>query len=159
MKISNEQVRIMQENEIRKAQQQGKPGGEFGDIFARQLEQAQSAASPTGVPLVSAQSGVQLRGVEQVAAIQGMLSSSEAATRMDGMFTSFERYADQIALGEAGNLREAYNLLQDVSGQIAGFKVEFPHVGKEMPGLAALVNELDVLATTETFKFNRGDYL
>jgi hypothetical protein len=161
MKISNEQLRIMQENELRKAQQQGRPSGEFGDIFARQLGQgqAQSAVLPTGVPLVSAQAALQLSGVEPAAAIRGTLSSNEAATRMDGMFTSFERYAEQIAQGETGSLREAYNLLQDVGGQIAGFKAEFPNAGTDMPELAALLNELDVLMTTETFKFNRGDYL
>jgi len=159
MKISNEQLRIMQENELRKAQQQGKLGGEFGDIFARQLEQARVPASQAGASLMSVQSAVQLHPVEQAAAIQGIPSSNEAATRMDGMFTSFERYAEQIARGETGSLREAYGLLQEVSGQIAGFRAAFPEAERNMPELAGLLNELDVLMTTETFKFNRGDYL
>ena len=159
MKINNEQLRIMQENELRKTQQSGKPKGEFGDIFARQLGPVPSAASSAGATLLSVQPMAQLQGVEQAAANQGILSSNEAATRMDGMFTSFERYAEQIAQGQTGSLREAYNLLQDVSGQIAGFKATFPDAGKNMPELAALLNELDVLTTAETFKFNRGDYV
>jgi hypothetical protein len=158
MKISSEQLRIMQESELQKTGQ-GKLGGDFGDIFARQLEQGQSATSATGASLMSVQSAVQLPRVEDAAVIRGMLSSSEAATRMDGMFTSFERYAEQIGRGETGSLREALSLLQDVSGQVAGFKAEFPNAEKDMPELAALLNELDVLMTTETFKFNRGDYL
>ena len=159
MKISNEQLRIMQEAELRKAQQQGKLGGEFGEIFARQLEQAKAAASPAGASPMSVKPTAQLHPVEQAATVQGLLSSHEAATRMDGMFTSFERYAEQIARGETGSLREAYALLQEVSGQIAGFRAAFPDAESAMPGLAGLLNELDVLMTTETFKFNRGDYL
>ena len=159
MKISNEQLRIMQESELRKAQQQGKLGGEFGDIFARQLEQARAPASPTGHPLMSVRTAAQLHPVEQAAAVQGLFSSNEAATRMDGMFTSFERYAEQIARSETGSLREAYGLLQEVSGQIAGFRAAFPDAEEAMPEMALLLNELNVLMTTETFKFNRGDYL
>jgi hypothetical protein len=155
MKISNEQLRIMQESEAKKTQQQGKPTGEFGDILARQLGQSQPTASSARAVLMP----MQLPEVEQAAVNQGMLSFNEAATRVDGMFTSFERYAGQIAHGETGSLREAYNLLQDVSGQIAGFKAAFPNVRNDMPELATLLNELDVLTTTETFKFNRGDYL
>ena len=159
MKINNEQLRILQENEVRKAQQRDKPGGEFSDIFARRLEQAQSAASSAGASLMAGQPAAQLQGMNQAVASQGMRSSNEALTSMDGMFASFERYAERIAQGETGGLREAYNLLQDVSGRIAGFKSEFPNAGKDMPELAALLNELDVFTTTETFKFNRGDYL
>ena len=161
MKITNEQLRIMQESELRKAQQQGKPSGEFGELLARHLDegQAQSAVSPAGTSFTPVQNAVQLPGAEQAAATTGSLSSNDAAIRMDGMFSSFERYAEQLAQGQTGSLREAYNLLQDVSGQIAGFKAEFPNAGEDMPEMTALLNELDVLTTTETFKFNRGDYL
>ena len=158
MKISNEQLRIMQENELRKAQKQGKLGGEFGDILARQLEQAQVPAAQAGASLMPVQSAVQLQLMERAAVI-GILSSNEAVTRMDGMFASFERYAEQIARSETGSLREAYGLLQEVSGQIAGFRAAFPDAEEAMPELALLLNELDVLRTTETFKLNRGDYL
>ena len=160
MKITNEQLRIMQDNELRKAQQQGKPSGEFGELLALQMEkgQAQESVSPLGSSPLSSQVIVPL-SEEGAAASGGVSSSGDAASKMDGMFTSFERYAEQLAQGNTGNLREAYNLLQDVSGQIAGFKAEYPNAGEEMPEMAAMLNELDVLTTTETFKFNRGDYL
>jgi len=161
MKITNEQLRIMQENELRKAQQQGKPSGEFGELLALQMEkgQAQESVSPLGSSPLSSQVIVPLSEEGDAAAARGILSSGDAATKMDGMFTSFERYAEQLAQGNTGSLRDAYSLLQDVSGQIAGFKAEYPNAGEEMPEMAALLNELDVLTTTETFKFNRGDYL
>lgn len=162
MKISNEQLRIMQESELLKAQQQVRPGGEFGEFFARQLEQenARSVVSQAGASLVSSQGAVRLLDIEQGGdAARGLVSVESAANRLDGMFADFERYAQQIAQAQGNNLREAYQTLQTVSDQVAGFKADFPGVGEQMPQLASLLNELDVLATTETFKFNRGDYL
>jgi hypothetical protein len=40
---------------------------------------------------------------------------------------------------------------------ISGFKERFP--GESAGTARELIDELDVLAVTETFKFNRGDYL
>ncbi len=158
MKITNEQLRIMQAEELRKAQQPGRPSEEFAELFARRLEQGQtqSAFSPAGVLPMPGQGAVQLPKTE---ALQELPSSTDAAARMDGMFTSFERYAEQIAQGQTGGLREAYSLLEGISQQIAGFKADYPDAGEQMPEMATLLNELDVLTTTESFKFNRGDYL
>lgn len=160
MKISTEQLRITQENELRKAQQQGGSGEDFGELLARRmgLERPPSAVSG-GSASLQIQGPAFLPGLAETEAAQGLSSSEEAANRMDDMFARFERYAERIAQDETGGLREAYSLLQDVSGRIAGFRAEFPNAGEDMPELAALLDELDVFTTTETFKFNRGDYL
>ena len=78
---------------------------------------------------------------------------------MDGMFATIEQYAGQLAQGATPDLKSAYGLLRDLDGQIDGFKSRYPTAGQDMPELAAMLNELDVLAATEKFKLNRGDYL
>ncbi|MDL2216562.1 hypothetical protein LJB81_02370, partial [Desulfovibrio sp. OttesenSCG-928-M14] len=63
----------------------------------------------------------------------------------------------QIGSGNQ-DLRQAYGLLQSMGQQVTDFKARFPNAAQEQPELAAMLNEVDVLFTTETFKFNRGDY-
>ena len=60
--------------------------------------------------------------------------------------------------GKNGSLRQAYALLQGIDGQVASLKENTAGLRGQNPGLDTLVNNLEVLATTEKFKFNRGDY-
>ena len=161
MKITSEQLRALQELEAKKSTT-SKAGGDFSELLTRQLdERGQSAPVMPEKATASVQglATISLSGMAQSAESSAQLHSEEAATQMDGMVTTFERYANQMARNEGADLREAYALLESMSGQIAGFKSQFPNAGEEMPELASMLNELDVLATTETFKFNRGDYL
>lgn len=161
MKITSEQLRALQELEAKRTALP-KTGGDFSELLTRQLEQnGQSApVMPEKAPApTQGLATISLSGMAQSAESSAPIHSEEAANQMDGMVTTFERYANQMARNENADLREAYALLESMNGQIAGFKSQFPNAGEEMPELAAMLNELDVLATTETFKFNRGDYL
>jgi len=162
MKISNEQIRAIQEKEASRTKRPQELG-DFDELLARQLDNGQQQVSATASEPVSAsvKGTVSLPFADGVEGSSGSVPffSEEAAALMEGMFNTFERYADQIAGNEKGDLRDAYSLLENMGGQIADFKARFPNAGAEQPELAAMINELDVLATTETFKFNRGDYL
>lgn len=160
MKISNEKLRAIQEQEAQRARTQ-KSSDDFTDILSRQLDAGQ-AMSADGV----SQSPVSAQGVS-VLPMTGMQANGldsnpadfeEATTRMESMFSTFEQYADTIGREGTGDLREAYSLLESMNSQIAGFKERFPDASAQQPQFASLLNEIDVLATTETFKFNRGDY-
>ena len=162
MKITNEQLRALQEAEGRRLKT-SKAGDEFGALFTRQLDAEQpqgSAALDNAAPLTSGLRSVPLAGIMDESALSDSQSEErEAAGQMENMFGSLERYADELARNNKADLRRAYGMLEDMSNQIAGFKSRFPNAGAEQPELAAMVNELDVLVTAETFKFNRGDYL
>lgn len=157
MKISSEQLKVLQEQELRK-----KPGvaaGNFDEILALQMDPAQGAGKLT-------QTGLAPR-VAAPAALEGILEDSapdtpalmqEAVDRMEGMFNTLDSYAAQIGSGNQ-DMRQAYGLLQNMGQQVADFKARFPNAEQEQPALAAMLNEVDVLFTTETFKFNRGDYV
>jgi hypothetical protein len=160
MKISSEQVRILQEQEALR----GKPargGAEFSDLLARQLNPAGTQGPGMSGPLAAAgpvAAPLPLSGLQDAQG-QAEPALQEAAARLDGMFSIMESYAARIGSGNDADLRGAYALLQDMSSQVTDFKDRFPNAAREQPVLAALLNEVDVLATTETFKFNRGDYL
>lgn len=172
MKIRNEQLRALQEAEARRAPKTGK---EFTELFSRELN-ATAAENTTEAHGVSPQPGLQGTSLTMLPnpalkELQDSLASStdrqpldaatltEAAEQMEDLLASLEDYASQLANEEKADLRQAYSLLEGVSNRIDNFKTRFSGLDEQHAGFAALFNELDVLATTETFKFNRGDYL
>lgn len=82
-----------------------------------------------------------------------------AFTHASGTLDMWDSYVVAIHASEkSGSLRDAYALLEGIGGQLAGLKAEAASVRGRNAGLDALINELDVMTTTEKFKFNRGDY-
>ena len=158
MKISNEQLRAIQEQSVQRPKVQQ---GDFTDLLARHLDAGAQlpAAAPEGSSLPIGGMTAPVGGMlEDSASTIGSPLFAEAATHMEGMFDTFDRYSSQLAANDPGSLKEAYSLLQDMNGRIAEFKERYPEAASQQPELASMLNELDVLATTETFKFNRGDY-
>lgn len=157
MKITREQLQALQEQEKTRTRQ-SKQAGVFGDMFAKELQTgkeqgaqplealAAQAAGTVLPPLVNAAAGPDVSTEEQ-----------EAATRVNDMCDTLEQYAGQMARDAKADLRAAHGLLENVSGQIAAFKERFG--GAANPQVAGILNEIEVIATTERFKFNRGDYL
>ena len=162
MKITNEQLRALQEAEGRRVKTP-QTGDEFGALFTRQLDAEQpqgSSALDNASALTPGLRSVPLAGIMDDSALSDSQSEArEAAGQMENMFGALERYADELGRNDKADLRRAYGMLEDMGNQIAGFKSRFPNAGADQPELAAMVNELDALVTTETFKFNRGDYI
>lgn len=161
MKITTEQLRALQEAESRRTKTSKAGGDEFGALLTRQLdaEQPQGAAGPeNAAPLASSLRTVPLAGIMEESALSEATVEEAMVGQMETMFGSVERYAGELARNDRADLRRAYGLLEEVGGQMAEFKSRFPNASAEQPGLAAMVNELDTLVVTETFKFNRGDY-
>ena len=74
------------------------------------------------------------------------------------MLNQWDNYAQSLGdASESGGLRQAYGMLEGIAGEVRGLKEDAATL-ESHPGLKSLVDELDVLATVEQFKFNRGDY-
>ena len=163
MKITNEQLVALQELEPRRKKVETPVG--FEALMAEQLN---TKVAP----------GVASEASAETARVQGILAPNlmgqvdlgyaaqpeqpvlaAAGARLEDIFSSFEAYAGELGNEAEGNLRSAYSALEKMTQEITAFKQEFPNLAQSQPGLASVLNELDVLATTETFKFNRGDYL
>ena len=77
--------------------------------------------------------------------------------KMDMLLTQWEKYSQTLEMSQ-GSLREGFGLLTAIRQNIQAVKEDLdgnPHIGEK---LQTMVAELDILATTEEFKFNRGDY-
>ncbi len=164
MKISNEQIVALQESEARRKNQA--PAEGFESLLSEQLGQGQAQGVAPAMDmrsamlhgLIPATLPQQIAGVNE-AAPQVQPALEEAMKQMENMFSGLEGYANQLASKDTTSLRNAYSMLENVSSELASFKAAFPDMEAQQPELAAMMNELDVITRTETFKFNRGDYL
>ncbi len=82
-----------------------------------------------------------------------------AFSQASGTLDMWDSYVNALgSSNQDGSLREAYSLLQGIDGQVSALKDNTASVRGQNAGLDSLVNELDVMTTTEKIKFNRGDY-
>lgn len=168
MKIQNEHLEAL-------LRQQGQPSGirpaqaahdgAFEAALAQQLADGGQGGAASAVP-------DQAAGAQQAAMISQMLLASPAGTadpmedamqsafaQASGTLDMWDSYVSALgASGQEGSLREAYALLQGIDGRVAELKAGAEGIRGRSTGLDALINELDVMTTTEKFKFNRGDY-
>ena len=76
-----------------------------------------------------------------------------------GALDMWDSYVQTLGSGRRESLRDAYALLEGISSKLSDLKRSAAAVEEQMPGFGDLVNRLDVLTTSERFKFNRGDYV
>jgi hypothetical protein len=77
--------------------------------------------------------------------------------QVDQLLTKWENYAAGLE-GPEPNLRGLYVTLQDISRQIKDLKENF-NLNSQKPELKSILEELEIMTTTEEIKFNRGDYI
>lgn len=166
MKISTEQLEALQRQESTQRKTTGGAGavGDFGALLSQELggtESAQSAASvvPPGAagidPMLMVSSAGDVDGVDAVSESTGL---DQAMEQLDGLLNNWDAYARELGQGAStGGLRDAYSMLQGIDSSLRDLKQNMPNLS-DHEGLSAVVNELEVMAATEKFKFNRGDY-
>jgi hypothetical protein len=153
MKITPDQLaalQLQQKNKARSATGEG-----FAQALAEELDSGSGAKA--GAAATSTAPMARLDQTLQAA----MLNKPTGQTLMDKMDTllsKWENYSQIIGTAD-GNLREGYSLLADIRQDIRAVKSDLAQNPERGEGLETMVEELDILATTEEFKFNRGDYL
>jgi hypothetical protein len=162
MKIRNDELQALQQLQG-ETRIKPKVGNGFEALLSEQLGATQDMGEEAGAsPLMgglSAQFSPALLGLtEDGAKTAGTQSLDEISQSIDGLFTTMDAYAASLSSPE-GDLRNAYSTLQSMSKELKALRESAPDLGTRHAGLDAMVNELEVMTVTETFKFNRGDYL
>ena len=76
-----------------------------------------------------------------------------------GTLDLWDSYASTLESSTGDNtLRKAYSILENIGTQVAQLKSNASSLKSQDYGLKSFINELDIMATTERIKFNRGDY-
>lgn len=168
MKIQNEQqVQALQQEEQARRKLQ-KPGSSFEALLAETMQEAQPAASfqkaiggleQQGNPLLGMQlhAAQTLGGIEETGQIAGKTNNADALG-VSSLLDQLDKYSGLLSSQTPGSLKAGYCALEDLNKQLADFKSARPDLAAQDPQLASIVNDLEVVAATETFKFNRGDY-
>ncbi len=104
-----------------------------------------------------------VNGVENITASTAAGSSAVMGQALEQASTAldmWDSYAQKLRTpSNDGNLRDAYTLLEGIESQVSSLKANNQQTLEQNPDLAGLVNELEIMSTTEKIKFNRGDYL
>ncbi len=171
MNIRTEQIGALlsqQELNAKKsvAQKNGDNTG-FAAAFAEQAalgDAGSGVQTPVSVPPVQTSIVQQLllSGVENISAPQttNAASTEQALDQASGALDMWDSYAQKLRTpGGEGNLRDAYSLLEGIESQVSTLKAQNKDALEQNPDLANLVNELEIMSTTEKIKFNRGDYV
>ncbi|MDR2051400.1 MAG: hypothetical protein LBQ63_06485 [Deltaproteobacteria bacterium] len=162
MKIQNDPLQALSGQ----GEAQRKTGGgteEFEALLAKELRQSQESHAG-GLTRSPGQEAAALAMRIRAAQEFGVNLESESAVKED----SFERvnalldklslYADSLGRDQSANLKDLHGMLNGVGTEIASLKRDLPPAQEEA-ALGELLNELEVLAATERFKFDRGDYI
>jgi hypothetical protein len=163
MKVRMEQLNalLQQEQAVQKAQ----PAGEgFEALLAKELLQPGGGAQGALPPPPGIQAGVISQMLleppdqaESANPLEDVLQQS--LQQASGLLDTLNAYMNALsARGADGNLKAIYPLLEGVERQVGALKQGAAPLAKHA-GLASLINELEILATAEKFKFNRGDYI
>ncbi|MDQ7031356.1 MAG: hypothetical protein Q9M37_01365 [Desulfonauticus sp.] len=75
---------------------------------------------------------------------------------VDNLLKMWENYSQKLS-SEQDSLKEIYGLLQEIQNKINKVK-QHPFFAKQPTDLKNLLNEIEIMATTEEIKINRGDY-
>jgi hypothetical protein len=164
MKIRVEQLNALLQQE--QATQKAQPKGEgFEAMLAQELRQPGGGAQGILPPPPGAQAGVvsqMLLGAQEQAESVDPFEDAlhQSFQQASGLLDSMNVYVDALsARGADGNLKAVYPLLEGLERQMGVLKQGAEPLEAKHAGLASLINELEVLTTTEKFKFNRGDYI
>ena len=164
MKVRMEELNalLQQEQVGQKVQTKGEG---FEALLAKELRQPGGDVQGAVPPPPGVQAGVigqmlldPLAQAETLDPLEEALQQS--LLQASGLLESMNAYVNALsARGTDGNLKAIYPLLEGLEQQMGALKQGAVPLEARHAGLASLINELEILTTTEKFKFNRGDYI
>jgi len=153
MKINPEQVAKLS-NEQNKTQK-SKTADDFSKILNQEL-----SAKPVSSSGVSGSTGISAPSINPLlspALLNHQPVETSLMEQVDQLLSKWENYAAGLENPQA-DLRGLYTTLQEISGQIKELK-ENINLNTQKPELRSILEELEIMTTTEEIKFNRGDYI
>lgn len=160
MKIRNEHLeQLREEQQIRRKQPDnaGK-SGKFGDLLAKEMDKASGASEQ--VPVARLGTDLRFDTRAEGNSMGAAATDGKVMENMDALLNQWEKYAQSLeSPAKRTHLREAYSVLEGISQAVSELKQDMPKLAADNPSLESMVNELEILTVTETFKFNRGDYM
>ena len=162
MKIQNEQLQALQQQTDIKAKSP-QANGVFDALLSKELDTAAApgqVASAQVFPTSAVLFGLNgISPTEAAAETPESVALAAVAQSIDDMLGGLDVYAKTLSAPQGADLRKAYGLLQSMDNDLAALRERSPDLATRHAGMAALLDEISVIAKAETVKMNRGDYL
>lgn len=160
MKINPEKIQGLQ-NEQSQKQRVNQKDDTFGKLLSGELEKsgkpAQSASLPKS-PVSGLLPGQILAMQESTQVGAAGARGSQLMDQLDGVMNNWDKYTVDLK-SENTSLREADGTLKEIENDLASLREKWPNLSTESPEMGSIVDEVEILAATERFKMNRGDYM
>jgi len=153
MKVTRELERILPELQSTQTNKTQKENSvDFAKVLNEQFKIQEASAKGIEMPTSSNRSISGLSSMESIALgdIPGALLTS-----MEGTMDIFTAYTKSLITDK----KSAWAELDNVSVNLNSLRKSNPDLAVRNPEMDTMLNEMEVLATTEKFKFNRGDYI
>lgn len=162
MKIDQNRIDPLLQQEQTQKSSPASVGKGFDEVLAREGAVTEQTAQAAPLPPPGAAAGFDPRFVSETAGTSAVAALSleeteKAVSGLDGLLDELDNYARDLNGASESHLRGAFGRLENIESRVAALKSDPAVAGNT--GLSGLVNEIEVLAATEKFKFNRGDYL
>lgn len=158
MKIRTEHLeQLREEQQLRRKQSETAATSKFGDLLAKEMDKASGASAQ--VPVARLGTDLRYNPQSSESSMGAVPTEGRIMENMDALLDQWEMYAQRLEEpAKRTNLREAYSVLEQISQAVSELKQDVPKLAANNPSLESMVNELEIMTVTETFKFNRGDY-
>ncbi len=154
MKINPEQIYQIRKQEQGQQVKPQKSHKEFGRMLDEEMNTSEKSTSGAGNKSAE---NISSSTYAQLSLFNNSSSESAVMNDIDDLLSKWEKYSAQLNSSQS-SLKEMYAGLEEVSQSIRNIKDNI-QMDKQSPELRNMLNELEVMTTTEKFKFNRGDYL
>jgi len=178
MKINSELERILlaQQQQAQAAKPKSADSSTaFGDILQNAIQQpdATSANEEISLSSLALSAQIQSMGIEEnenIASAQNVNEVSEtdtdaAYTRsalmadIENSLSSLDMYTQSVQSQNASfDLKRAWQGLTAFNQSVNDLRQNYASLSEQDSSLDAMINDLEIMAVTETYKFNRGDY-
>lgn len=154
MKINPDQInQIARENSNT---QKNKSANGFGKMLEQEISKGQTGTDASSMP------SARLDMLQHSQLLSSSLITSQKQetpfmNQMDSLLNMWENYAADMDSPDS-SLKKVYDHLQNISQEIKNLK-NSSSFENQRPEVKSMIQELEVMTTTEEIKFNRGDYL
>lgn len=172
MKINSELERILLAQQ--QAQQAAKPKSAdsstaFEDILQSAMQKPDATRANEEISLSTLALSAQHIGIESenIASAQ-TASEADANTAysrsalladIENSLSSLDLYTQSVqSQNPAFNLKQAWQGLAAFNQSVNDLRQNYASLSEQDSSLDAMINDLEIMAVTETYKFNRGDY-
>ena len=153
MKVTRESELIGLEQQNAQANKTQKANSvDFAKLLEDQIRaQTSSGEGMTGVGLINTTTTVSnTKEGDSLQKVSGDLLKS-----IEDSMSIFTTYTESLAT----NKKNAWAQLDGVGSKLSTLRKENPDLATENPMMHSVLSEMEILATTEKYKFNRGDYM